>query len=201
MPKQNNIYQNYIILLTGLPGVGKRTVAEVIAKHTNIRFSDHHDLTDPILKLFGDDYQIFWDLTPDMWGKLNAVIDVYLSAIADVCSRNDSFILTEMMFDQQPYHKIFYDKVLEVVKKRGATFIPIRLLCDEEELAKRVQSEDRKKYFKTRDPELSRKRSKEITVFYSHHPNEVTINNTNKSPEEVCNSILEAINNINKKHQ
>lgn len=97
------------------------------------------------------------------------------------------------MFDQDPYHRIFYDKVLSVVKKRKAHFFPIRLLCDEEELAKRVQSKDRKKYFKTRDVDLSKSRSRDLSVFYSHHPNEITINSTDKTPDEVSDIIIDHI--------
>lgn len=191
-----NIYNNVIILITGLPGCGKLIVAEALAKKTHMRFSDHHALIDPILRLFGDDYRVFWNLTRPMWQKLNDVTDTYLTTIADICHKNDSFIVTEMLFDQDPYHDAFFKKVLDVVSKRKATFIPVRLLCDEDELAKRVQSESRKHYFKTRDPVLSRKRSRKVQVYYSQHPNEITINNTDKSPDEVADVIIDKISHI-----
>lgn len=183
-------FKNCLVLLMGLPGVGKRTIGEELSKTYHFRFSDHHALFDPIVKLFGDDYQTWWNLTPAMWDKINAVNDIYLSAISDICAKEDNFVLTEMMFDKDPYHKIFYDKVLDVVRKRNAHFFPVRLICDENELANRVQSEDRKKYFKTRDVELSRKRSKELDVFYSEHPNEITINNTQLSADAVADEII-----------
>ena len=190
MPTQ---FENCIVLLMGFPGAGKRTVGDALALKMGARFSDHHDLVDPILKLWGDDYNVMWDMTPAMWDKFNAVHDVYLSTIADACSKDSSFIITEMMFDQDPFHKIFYDKVLSVVQKRQAHFFPIRLVCDEDELAKRVQSDGRKQYFKTRDVELSRRRSKENEVFYSHHANELTINNTHLSPDDVSELIIKHI--------
>lgn len=188
-------FKNKIFLLMGLPGVGKRTVAKIIAKKTNVRFSDHHDLIDPILKLFGDDEKIWWDLTPQMWDKVNAVGDLYLSTIAEVCAKGDSFLLTEMMFDKDPYHQIFYKKVLDAVKKRQADFIPVRLICDEEELIKRILSEDRKQYFKSRDAELSRKRSREAQVFYSNHPNEITIDTTDLSATQTAEKIIRQVEN------
>ena len=187
--------KNCFILLMGFPGVGKRTVGEALARKTNVRFTGNHDLYDPILKLFGNDYQAMWDLTPAMWEKLNAVQDLYLSTIADVCAHDDSFIFTEMMFDKDPYHQIFYNKVLDVVKKRNAHFFPVRLICDEGELAKRVVSDDRKRFsnFKTRDTDLSRKRSREEQAFYSHHENEITIDNSNLSVDSVADKIIEHI--------
>src|SRR3990167_1953789 len=195
MNNQKIPLENCFILLMGFPGVGKRTIGEALARKTNARFTGNHDLYDPILKLFGNDYQAMWNLTPEMWEKLNAVQDLYLSTIADVCARDDSFIFTEMMFDQDPYHQIFYKKVLGVVKKRGAHFFPVRLICDEDELAKRVVSDDRKQFsnFKTRDTELSRKRSREEQAFYSHHENEITIDNTNLSADNVSDKIIEHI--------
>lgn len=161
-------------------------------------FSDHNALIDPVLRLLGEDYRVIWNLTPPMWKKLNNVIDTYLTTIPDVCHKNDSFTITEMLFDHDPYHDAFFRKVLDVVSKRKATFIPARLLCDADELEKCVQSESRKQYFKTRDPAFSRKRSKEVQVYYSQHQNEITINNTEKSPDEVANIILNKIKKIKK---
>ena len=186
---------NCFVLLMGFPGVGKRTIGEALARKTNARFTHHHELYDPIFKLFCNDYEDQWNLTSQMWEKLNEAQAVYFGALADVCSRDDSFIYTEMMLDKDPYHQIDYKKILDVVKKRNAHFFPIRLICDEDELLERVQSNDRKEYseFKTRDPDLSRKRSRELDVFYSHHENEMTIDNTNLSADAVADKIVEFI--------
>ncbi len=198
MDTQKTEFKNHLILLMGFPGVGKRTVGEVLARKTNARFTGNHDLYDPFLKLFGNDYQSMWDLTAEMWEKLNAIQDIYLSSISDVCNKEYSFIFTEMMIDRDPYHQIFYKKVLDVVKKRNAHFFPVRLICDEDELAKRVVSDDRKQFsnFKTRDTELSSKRSREEQAFYSHHENEITIDNTNLTADVVADKIIKHIKTI-----
>lgn len=83
--------------------------------------------------------------------------------------------------------------------KRKALFLPIRLVCDEEELAKRVQQEDRRKYLKTQNVELIRNRARKHEVFYTHHKNELTIHNTNKSPIEVANAIIRQLNALSAK--
>ncbi len=193
MNNEKITFENYLVLLMGFPGVGKKTVGEALAKKTNFTLIHTSEWIDPILKLLGDDYQIMWELDAKAWEKLNAADDLILSTIADVCPKEKSYAITQMMFDQDPYHKIFYDKVVSVVEKRKAPFFPIRLLCDEDELVKRVQAEDRKNSFKTRDVELSRCRSREKVVFYSHHPNEITIDNTHKSPDEAANMIISHI--------
>jgi len=194
MNNEKRQFENCLVLLMSFPGAGKRTVGEILAKKTNFKLVS--EWIDPILKLFGDDAQIMWSLDTKAWGKLNAADDLILSTISDVCPKENSYVISQMMFDQDPYHQIFYDKVLSVVEKRKAHFFPIRLLCDEEELVKRVQSEDRKKYFKTRDAELSKNRSHEKEVFYSHHPNEIIINSTDKIPDEVADIIIDHIQKI-----
>ena len=195
MSNQKIQLQNCFILLMGFPGVGKRTVGEAFARKTNARFTHHHELYDPIFKLFCNDYEDQSNLTPQMWEKLNEAQAVYFAAVADVCSRDDSFIYTEMMLDKDPYHQIDYKNILDVVKKRNAHFFPVRLIFEEDELIKRVQSNDRIEYseFKTRDPDLSKKRSRELNVFYSHHENEMTIDNTNLSADLVADRIIQLI--------
>jgi len=193
MNNERRQFENCLVLLMSFPGAGKRTIGEALAKKTHFKLAHVHDWIDPLLKLLGDDYQVMWDLDAEAWEKLNAADDLILSTIADVCPKESSYVITQMMFDQDPYHQIFYDKVLSVVEKRKAHFFPVRLLCDEDALIKRVQSEDRKKYFKTRDVELSKSRSREKAVFYSHHPNEITIDSTHKMPDEVADIIIDHI--------
>jgi aminoglycoside 6'-N-acetyltransferase len=133
---------------------------------------------------------VWWNLTEKGWQKLNEVRDVILSTIADVCPANSSFIITYELIDQDPYHKIFYEKVYEMVKKRNAIFLPVRLICDEDELLERVRAEDRKQFLKTSDIDLMRTRSREKSVFYSGHLNEITIKNTDLTPEQVSDLII-----------
>jgi len=181
-------FTNCLVLLMGLPGVGKLTVGRMLAKKSNFKLVT--EWTEPVLKLFGDDYRVMDDLDTAAWKKLTAADDLILSTLAEVCPRDNSYVITQMMFAQDPYHQDFYDKILAVVTKRQANFVPVRLLCDESELITRVQTEGRKQYFKTRDVELARSRSHEQEVFVSHHPNELTVDNSHKTPDEVVEIII-----------
>lgn len=188
--------KNVIILLMGFAGSGKRTVGQALAKKTSFRFVHHHSWIDPILNLLGNDSSVWFTLTDKAWGKLNAVRDIILSTIADVCPSESSFIITYEMIDQDPYHQIFYEKVLDVADKRNAVFLPVRLICDEDELVARVQSEDRKQYLKTGDADMMRTRSREKSVFQTGHKNELTINNSALSPEKVSDLIIKQLDRI-----
>ncbi len=74
MDNQKTGLKNCFILIMGFSGVGKRTVGEVLAKKMNARFSDHHCVVDPIMKLLGDDYNVQWHFTPEMWAKIRVKI-------------------------------------------------------------------------------------------------------------------------------
>ena len=186
----DDAFQNCLILLMGLPGVGKQTVGKALARQTNFRLVDHHGYYDVFLKLFGDDGSVMETLDEQAWDQLTAMENLILATIAEVCPKKNNYVITQMMFDQDPYHQAFYEEVLTVANKRQAVFIPIRLVCEKDELARRVQSESRKQYFKTTDPKVSYQRSREKQVFYSKNPNEMTIDNTHKTPDEVVNLII-----------
>lgn len=184
-------FDNCLVLLMGFPGSDKKTVGEALVAKTNFKLVQ--EWFDPILRLLGDDYQVWWGLDIKAWEKLNAADDLILSSIADIAPKQNSYVIPQMMFDQNPYHQAFYNKVLAVVEKRKANFFPVRLVCEEQELVKRVQSEERKRYLKTMDAKLSIRRTREKTVFYSHLPNEITIDNTSKSPSEAADIIIDHI--------
>lgn len=190
-------YENWIILLMGFAGTGKRTVGGLLSQETHFKFVHHHSWIDPILNLLGDDYMVWWELNEKGWEKLNAARDVIFSTITDVCPQSSNFIITYEMIDKDPYHQTLYNKVLEMVEKRQSHFLPVRLICNEKELVDRVQTDDRKKYFKMRDGEFIRMRSREHEVFYTNHPNEITIDTTHKQPDEVVKIIMDKLNSIN----
>lgn len=180
----------------GLPGAGKQTFGKLIAQKSNARLFDHHGYYDVFLKLFGDDGSVMETLSPEAWEKITQLENLLLSTIAENCPAENSYVITQMMFDKDPYHQAYYDQVLKTTEQRGATLIPVRLVCAVEVLAERVQSEGRKAYFKTRDPQMSRQRSANEQVFITNHPNELTIDNTDKSPEEVVGSIMQFLSNL-----
>lgn len=189
-------HKNCIILIMGFAGTGKRTVGEALSRKTHFKFVHHHTWIDPILNLLGNDYSVWWELNEKGWEKLNAARDVIFSTIVDVCPQSSNFIITYEMIDKDPYHNIFYNKILEMVEKRQSHFLPVRLICAENELVARVETEDRKKFFKLRDAEFIRMRSREHEVFYTSHPNEITIDTTDKSPNEAAKIIIAKLESL-----
>lgn len=89
------------------------------------------------------------------------------------------------------YHQALFNEVVELTHIRQARFIPVRLICDLDELLKRVTGDSRKKYYKTHDTTLIRERFTNDQVFSSHLASEYTLNVTNLTPEEAASHILQ----------
>ena len=188
--------KNTIILLTGLAGTGKTTIGAAIARdNQQFRFVPHHAWIDPILNLFGDDESKVWySLGEKGWAALNQARDVVFNTIADVCPPESSFVITYELLAHDIYHQAFFERLMQVVEKRNALFVPVRLICNLDELLKRVSNEQRMAYYKTRDTRLIKKRFAESEVFFSHQPTELTLDVTQLSPQQAAIEIMQWIN-------
>lgn len=75
-------------------------------------------------------------------------------------------------------------------------FVPVRLLCDENELVRRVTSPSRRDRLKSVDLEAARQRSRMATVLDPKHPNSLTIEVTAISAEEAAKTIHEHLKGL-----
>lgn len=71
--------------------------------------------------------------------------------------------------------------------------MPVRLLCEEAELVRRVMSPTRRDRLKSIDPEAARHRSRTVAVLDPKHPNSLTIDVTAISAAEAATRIHEHI--------
>ncbi|AMQ28329.1 TPA: hypothetical protein KKX32_000365 [Legionella pneumophila] len=183
--------KNNIILLMGIAGTGKRTIGEeIVAQDNTFRLAHHHDWIDPILKLLGSDASVFWSLDEKGWSVLNQARDVIFNTIAEVAPQDSNFVITNELLANNPWHQEFFNKVLATAKKRQSNLVPVRLVCELDELINRVRSPNRKKYYKTQDVALIQQRFKDDEVFYSSLPTEYTLDVTHLTPKEAAEKIL-----------
>ncbi|HHJ0490126.1 TPA: GNAT family N-acetyltransferase [Legionella pneumophila] len=183
---------NVMILLMGIAGTGKKTIGEAITTLApQFRLAHHHAWIDPVLKLLGNDAQVFWSLDEKGWAALNQARDVIFDTMTEVCSKETSFVITYELLANNSWHQEFFNQVQTVVQKRGAVFVPIRLICNGAELVKRLKDSDRKGYFKTQDEALITKRLYEEDVYFSKEPYEMTLDVSLLSAEESARRILD----------
>ncbi|HHF7373701.1 TPA: GNAT family N-acetyltransferase [Legionella bozemanae] len=183
---------NMMILLMGIAGTGKKTIGEAITTlASQFRLAHHHAWIHPVLKLLGNDAQVFWSLDDKGWAALNKARDVIFDTMTEVCSKETSFVITYELLANNSWHQEFFNQVQAVAQKREAMFVPIRLICNGAELIKRLKYSDRKGYFKTQDEALITKRLFEEDVYFSKEPYEMTLDVSCLSAEESARRILD----------
>jgi hypothetical protein len=67
-----------------------------------------------------------------------------LEAIATLAPRTQNFIFTYAGADEDAADREAFEEYREVASRRGARFVPVRLLCEGSELARRIQSHGRR---------------------------------------------------------
>jgi hypothetical protein len=101
-----------------------------------------------------------------------------------------SFIFTNVLFDNSAPDAEYFVDIAELAQQRQAKFIPVRLLCSEDELCRRVVSPERIERFKTVDAENARKTQHTWTILRVDHPNALILDVTTFAATEAANCII-----------
>lgn len=179
--------ENVFVLLLGFPGAGKLTIAQELASFFPARVVDNHWINNPILALLDDDGR---KTLPDaVWKQTAKVRQAVLDTITTLCDPAANFIFTSSGIQGDIRSHSSYRQMREAAEKRSALFVPIRLLCGEAELVRRVMSPGRRDRLKSIDPVAARHRWREATVLAPEHANGLTIDVTAISAEESASTI------------
>jgi hypothetical protein len=177
----------FVLCLLGFPGVGKLAIAQTLARLTGAQVVDNHWMNDPILRLVAHD-----SATPvpeAVWPLVARVRGAVLEAIATVTPRTQNFIFTYAGADEDPADRKAFEEYREVASRRGARFVPVRLLCEASELARRIQSHSRRGR-KLMDAEEAFRNVQSFTVLGAHMPSALTLDVTELSAEAAAAVIL-----------
>lgn len=194
----NNKIKNVIVFITGISGIGKRTIGEAICKlDPSFQNVTPDDWMTPILRLLGDDDSVLYSLTTEGWNAVNQVRDAVFDTIAHICPHEANFVINEELREDNEWHKKFYARIEQMAKEKQATLIPIRLICDLPVLLERLVSEDRKNYiFKPRDTKEIAARALDTETFKSGSKYELTLDTTTLSPQQSAQKILEHLRKV-----
>ena len=123
-----------IIHLNGMPGVGKFTVAKLLAEKLNARLIDNHLLIDLVLNLCERGSTEYFVLI----GKFT---DVILAEIAKECDR--TFIFTNALSAEFEEDRQRFEQIRQFASKKTIPFVQVLLTCDLAENKRRIMSENR----------------------------------------------------------
>lgn len=172
------------IILYGIPGVGKRTVGEKIAEKLGYKFLQNHTVLDFCLSFFPDriNYPICLEVATSvrkaiLIGLIDAgekgVVNTFAGGSPGAFERIKSWV--------------------DTTEEHGGKVFLVELQASLEVIRKRIEEPDRKKWHKiTKQEELDEFLQKD---YFKGIPGRESfvIDNTNVSPEECANLIIEKL--------
>lgn len=183
-----------MVLLIGFAGTGKYTIGRELARLTGAKLIDNHLINNALFTAVNAD-----GVTPlprEIWAKLKRVRQVVYETIRELAPPELSFVFTIQLIEEDPDdHKAFADLV-DLAGARGSVFVPIRLICELEELCRRIASPGRAAMLKQITAEAARQRAESKSVLLPQHPNLRTIDVTHKSAIECATEILDYVTSI-----
>lgn len=185
---------NTIILLMGFAGTGKYTIGRALSDRTGAKLVDNHLINNPIFTVVDADGVN--PLPAPVWDKVKRIRRLVYEAIRELAPPRLSFIFTMELRQSNPKDHAAFIELKKLAEARRSLFIPIRLLCDVEELCRRVVSAERAGRLKEMSPERARKKFLEDAVLNPKHPHLRTIDVTEKSASGVVARILKEISLI-----
>ena len=183
----------YLFFLVGFPGTGKLTVGRQIVEQLEtagreVRLVDNHYVNNPIFRLVDAD-----GVTPlpkEVWEAVSAVREAVIGTIERLSPSHWTFVLTNHI-DDSPGDRAWVTRLETIATTRGSHFVPVRLLCDVEELERRIVSPDRVPHMKSIDPLEPRRLHEGPGVPLIDHPATLTLDITVMAPEHAATRIIE----------
>ena len=192
----SDVPSNTIVVLIGFAGTGKYTIGRELCRRTGANLIDNHLINNPIFKVVNAD-----GVTPlpeAVWSKAGAVRQVVYEAIRELSPPEMSFVFTIQLIESDPRdHEAFAD-LAELAAARKSLLVPIRLICEVDELCRRIVHPARAEMLKEISAESARRRASQHLVLNPSHPNVRTIDVTLKSPQESADVILYEITTLSK---
>jgi hypothetical protein len=184
--------------LIGFSGTGKLTVAKALRsllmdRGRTVRLVDNHYVNNPIFGLVENDG--VRQLPAGTWDMVGEVRDTIVRTVETLSPRDWSFIFTNDLTDSL-MERAWVERLLAVAEGRGSLFVPVRLLCEVEELCRRIASPERRVLMKSTDPDWIRLRAETQQVLDPGLPSTLTLDITSMQPDEAAGRILSHVEGL-----
>lgn len=181
-----------IVHLNGMPGVGKLTVARLLAAKLPARLIDNH--------LFVDLAEAACDRGDGYLPLLNRLNAAVYDALAER-GTDETIVMTNALADDGAEDAARFAAVHDLAKRRGVAFVPVRLHCAEDVNTQRLLSGDRALKKKLRDPAVLKMLRDQYTIIHpADHPHALDVDTTALSAEVAAEKILAHLKNLQARH-
>ncbi|MGB9369793.1 MAG: chloramphenicol phosphotransferase [Xanthobacteraceae bacterium] len=128
-----------------------------------------------------------------VWDQVDNVQQAVMETIATLAPLHASFIFTDCAFEGDDGDRKSYELMRTTAERRKALFVPIRILCSEEEVARRTVSHGRKEQLKSIDAVDGARLVRTRAILDPHHENQMTLDISTLSAEESARGIARHI--------
>lgn len=185
---------NIFLYLLGFAGTGKLTIARAFARSVGAKVVDNHWINNPIFGLIDPDGVS--PLPDAVWSQTAKVREAVLETIATLAKPGANFVFTHDGIEGERYDEDVLRGIQTTAARRGARLIPVRLVCNEDELVRRIQSGDRAAMLKCTDPADAIRKSCHHAVLDPRLPGTLTLDVTTLTPQQSVEAIIAHIKNL-----
>ncbi len=170
-----------IIHLNGWPGVGKKTIGEVLSRLLGARFIHNHLLHDVAIACAGLRSERRWEL----YETVRAA--AYRALARQPVS--ETFVMTNALCADTPREELAWKHVVELAMRRGVPLVPVVIELSVEANLRRLQSPERAGK-KMTDPEALKQLRLDYSLQYPDVPELIVVEASDLNSEEAARSIL-----------
>jgi hypothetical protein len=186
--------RNTLIVLIGFAGTGKYTVGRLLSERTGAKLIDNQLINMPLFTAVDADGVT--TLPAAIWDKVSGIRRLVYETIAEIAPPGLSYIFTFEMRGSEPAAHAAFRDLETLAAARESVLVPIRLLCDVEEICRRIANPSRAARLKDLSPDNARRKAAAHTVLDPRHENTRTFDTTALSPEECADNILREVEMI-----
>lgn len=182
-------FKNTFFHLVAFPGVGKYTIAKVLQPLVDAKIVDNHLINNALFSLI----DLNAPALPDaIWQQTQKVREAVFHTIETMSPMEYNFIFTNAINADDTYDQNILNSVMNLAAKRNATYIPVRLSCDQEENIKRFTDTNRSNRLKpTNEQIIQRRIERNVQLIDIPHANLLNLDITHLSPEQTAEIILQ----------
>ena len=185
--------RSFVVYLIGFPAAGKFTIAKALAERAPSKFVvvDNHHINNTIFAVIGTDGVSA--LPPTVWSLVAQVRDAVISAIEELGPPDWSYVFTNVLIAGE---ERFVTELREMAERRGSTFVPVRLHCETDELARRIVSPERKVRLKWIDADGLRSYVATKTLVEVTDATALDLDVTEVAPDAAADRILQHLESL-----
>lgn len=173
-----------VIILYGLPGVGKLTIAKEFGRAHGYRVFHNHLVFDAVEALFSFGSPAFVELRERLW------VELMCRAVHERVGNIIFTIARDRSVDAS-----FLIRLHHALSELGTQVHCVEVTCNEEELERRVASVDRSHFGKVHSAERFRElRAEDAFPLFSMPPGTITVDTTGLCVPQAVASIVAKIN-------